>query len=145
MDALNKIFSFKFVNVTNYVACVIKIWIHQNAIAYVITSTYNYGETWDWVEWTRILLVEGSQTFTLFLHLCSSFVSFSFLTFPSLSTLLVHFVVVVVALLVFYWFFSFWCVFLLLPCWLMTSMVKFHGIHLSSKTKLHSQTCNAHM
>ncbi len=55
------------------VACVIKIWIHQNAIAYVITNTYNYGETWDWVQWTRILLVEGSQTFTLFFHLCSSF------------------------------------------------------------------------
>jgi hypothetical protein len=28
-------------------ACVIKIWIHQNAIAYATISTYNYGETWD--------------------------------------------------------------------------------------------------
>lgn len=131
------------------VACVIKVWIHQNAIAYVITSTYNYGETWDWVEWTRTLLVEGSQTFTLFLHLCSSFpfffcfillshLSFSFYSFGSFCCCCCCTTCVLL-------FFSFWCVFLLLPCWLMTSMVKFHGIHLSSKTKLHSQTCNAHM
>ncbi len=108
------------------------------------------------VEWTKKDLGEGSQTFTLFLPLCFSspsfFVSFFFfcVEFPSLSFPSFSFYsfgsfccwcCTTCVLL----FFSFLCVLLLLPCWWMSSMVKFHGIHLSSMTKLHNQTCNAHM
>jgi hypothetical protein len=37
----------------------IKIWIRQNVIAYVTTSTYNYGETWDYYKCSDELIWFG--------------------------------------------------------------------------------------